>query len=149
MIFPANEIILGVDFVSVARLGFLLERFGERLHQLIFTQYEWSTYGSYPLRLAGRFAAKEAIGKAFGVGLAHMSRDGIPATDVEIRHSTRGAPILHLYGQALKRAELLKVVQIQISISHDPQFAMASAFGITSVESSLFRRSARQDNPID
>ena len=63
---------IGVDLVEVARIQHSLDRFGERFLHRVFTdgEIEYSTSMKFPARhLAARFAAKEAVSKAFGTGI--------------------------------------------------------------------------------
>lgn len=121
--------LVGVDLVSVTRFKRILSRYGDHFSSRVFTSYEMDVYGRSPLRLAARFAAKEAVGKALGVGLFHMAPNGIPATDIETRNSRSGRPILHLSNRAIMYAEELGVDDLNISLSHNSQFAIATVVG--------------------
>ena len=70
--------------------------------------------------LAGRFAAKEAVMKALGVG-------GMPYRDIEIARLPSGKPEVRLTGRMQRRAEHLGVTAIHISISHSRDNAVAVA----------------------
>lgn len=70
-------------------------------------------------RLAGRFAAKEAVLKVLG-GL----QQGTAMTDIEIRASA-GQPIIHLSGHAALRAEEMRINSWLLSITHSPNAAAA------------------------
>jgi holo-[acyl-carrier protein] synthase len=72
--------------------------------------------------LAGRFAAKEAVLKALGVGIS----DAGP-TDVEVLAAESGEPIVALRAGALRTAEARGLTQFKVSISHDGGFAIAFA----------------------
>ncbi|WP_211748372.1 holo-ACP synthase [Paenibacillus sp. Marseille-Q4541] len=76
--------------------------------------------------VSGRFAAKEAVTKAFGCGIGQM----IGFHDLEILPDEKGKPVVSLSAEAWKRLELRgePVYQIHLSISHQP--AMAAAFAI-------------------
>lgn len=71
-------------------------------------------------RLAGRFAAKEAIVKALGIGF----NDGFNWVDIEILNNVKGAPqaILSSHWQ-----EKFLYPEILITISHCKEYAMATA----------------------
>lgn len=76
--------------------------------------------------VAGRFAAKEAVAKAFGCGIGQM----IGFHDLEILPDKKGKPIVSLTADAWQRLELSGEAdyQIHLSISHQP--AVAAAFAI-------------------
>ncbi len=74
-------------------------------------------------RIAGRFAAKEAILKALGTGWSQ----GIGWRQIEILPDDLGAPIVTLSGQALERMALLGATRCHVSISHQGDYAVAFA----------------------
>lgn len=115
---------IGVDVVEVERVGKLLDRYGERFTSRVFTDAETAhaLRSAKPAeRLAGRFAVKEAVMKAFGTGKSQ----GILWRDVETVRGPRGKPEVVLYGNAKKHLKLLKGNMIYASISHDGGKAMA------------------------
>jgi holo-[acyl-carrier protein] synthase len=75
--------------------------------------------------LAARFAAKEAVAKALGVGLRIMAHDGIHWRDVETLPDARGKPTLRLHGRAAARAAALGLSEWSISLSHGRDVAVA------------------------
>ena len=63
---------IGVDLVECARIQHSIDRFGDRFLHRVFTdgEIEYSMSMKFPARhLAARFAAKEAVSKAFGTGI--------------------------------------------------------------------------------
>lgn len=115
---------IGVDIVDVARVQGLLERYRDRFAQRVFTDAE-NRYASGSVksaeRLAGRFAVKEAVLKAFGTGKSQ----GILWRDVETVRGPRGKPKVQLHGNAQKYLKSLKADQVHVSISHDGDKAVA------------------------
>ena len=117
---------LGIDIIEVARIRQSRERFGERFLQRILRPSEIAYCLSYrdpgPF-LAARFAAKEAISKAFGTGIGRQ----LSWQDMEVARKDSGEPfvILHSNGQALLKHSGAK--QILISISHTQNHAAAVA----------------------
>lgn len=109
---------IGIDLCEVARMQRLLDE-GHSLRRM-FTPAEQAYIcgkgASAAQSMAGMFAAKEAVLKAFGTGLA------IPLTDVEIAHNDRGQPYAVLHGQA---AELGG--QLRLSITHEAGMAAGMA----------------------
>ena len=90
-----------------------------------FTEYERCAAGekSVPqLYLAERFAAKEAVIKAFRADTNHMR-----LCDIETRSDENGAPYVVLYGGMARRAEELSIAKIHISLSSDMGNAVAFA----------------------
>lgn len=94
-----------------------------------FLQPELDEVGDGPdriERLAGRFAAKEAVLKALGTGFGA----GVAFTDVVIRRKLGAAPEVQLTGGAAKAAEVLGVTDWRLSISHAGGLAMASVLAL-------------------
>jgi len=115
---------IGVDVVEVERVGKLLDRYGERFTGRVFTDAEtaYALRSARPAeRLAGRFAVKEAVMKAFGTGKSQ----GILWRDVETVRGPLGRPEVTLHGNAIKQLKMLKVNMIHVTISHDGGKAMA------------------------
>jgi holo-[acyl-carrier protein] synthase len=115
----------GVDIVEVGRVSRAVERHGDRFLARIYTGAEIARYGGRIDELAGRFAAKEAVSKALGVGLRHMSAHGIGWHDVEVLPDRFGKPVLHLSGRARSLAAEQNLCQWSISLSHDREYAIA------------------------
>ncbi len=69
--------------------------------------------------LAGRWAAKEAVGKALGVGL----KCGI--SNIEVLNDLNGVPYVTLHKDAKTQAKLLGVERIELSISHEKDYSVA------------------------
>lgn len=115
---------IGVDVVEVDRVGALLARYGDRFLRRVFTEAEaeYAQKGARQAeRLAGRFAVKEAVMKAFGTGKSQ----GILWRDVETVRGALGRPEVKLYGNAGKYLKIIKGNNIHVSISHDGGKAMA------------------------
>ena len=113
---------LGVDVVSVSRVRRLLQVYPQRFPQRILHSAELKDYRRTPDKpafLARRFAAKEAIGKALGRGLAA----GVYARKIHIDHHPSGAPCAHVSGTFL----LPCAHHIWISISDERDYSVAFA----------------------
>lgn len=115
---------IGVDIVEVGRVKDLLERYRDRFVRRVFTDEE-AGYAKRSVReaerLAGRFAVKEAVMKAFGTGKSK----GILWRDVETVRGAMGRPEVKLYGNAYKYMNKLNGGRIHVSITHDGGKAMA------------------------
>jgi holo-[acyl-carrier protein] synthase len=100
-------IAIGMDILEIKRMERAIARFGDRLLGRIFTPAERQACRGRVVEYAARFAAKEAVAKALGVGLRIMAREGIGFHDVEILPDHRGQPHVHLRGWAAERARAL------------------------------------------
>ena len=92
---------VGVDIIELDRFMKVYEEFGEKLLERVFTPTEVLYCRGRGPELAARFAAKEAVSKALGVGMRMMARDGIEWQDVEVIGDPRGKPMINLFGRAL------------------------------------------------
>ena len=119
----------GIDLVDCPRIEEMVARHGERFVQRIFTAAEQAYAESNKNKiekLAGRFAAKEAILKLMGTGW----RGKIAWTDIEIINNSSGQPEVTLDGEVEKIANKLGISHISISITHTANFAIASAVAL-------------------
>ena len=123
----ANQRVLGVgiDLVEVSRLEEALQRQGDRFLTRIFTQEE-QKYCSGKARAAqfyaARFAAKEAVAKAFGTGIGAE----LGWLDIEVRHNAAGAPVIVLLGKGGDLARARGIREVLISLTHTSSTAAAS-----------------------
>jgi holo-[acyl-carrier protein] synthase len=122
---PAETIELGIDIIRVARIAEALERFGERFVARVLTPAEAVYVRRRPETLAGRWAAKEAVSKVLGLGVR-----GIGWRDIEIERLPTGQPAVRLHGRAERRATQLGMGRVAVSISHESDFAVATAYGV-------------------
>jgi len=117
---------VGIDIIEVARIQASYERFGERFLQRILHPAEIGYCLSHknpaPF-IAARFAAKEAISKAFGTGIGVS----LGWQDMEVCRKKSGEPyvVLHEKGQGLLRERRARVPLI--SLSHTQTYAAAMA----------------------
>jgi holo-[acyl-carrier protein] synthase len=119
----------GIDLVDCPRIEGMVKQHGERFVERVFTAAEQAYADANKDRiekLAGRFAAKEAILKLVGTGW----RGKIAWTDIEIVNSKTGQPEVNLYGEVKKLAENLRIRHISVSITHTANFAIASAVAL-------------------
>jgi len=115
----------GVDIVEIDRVSRAVERYGERFLSRLFTSEEIARYGDRLPELAARFAAKEAVSKALGVGINHMSVHGIGWREVEVLPDPLGKPVVRLSGRAQRLAEEQGLREWAISLSHSRDYAVA------------------------
>ena len=120
----------GIDLVDCPRIEDMLKRHGERFINRVFTTAE-QNYAEGKKdkieKLAGRFAAKEAILKLMGTGW----RGKIAWTDIEVVNNAIGQPEVTLCGEVKKIAEKLGIKHISVSITHTANFVIASAVALT------------------
>lgn len=121
----------GIDLVEVDRIATTLERFGERFIERVFTPGEIAIVGRNPIRLAGRFAAKEACAKALGTGI-----DGPRWREIECLRDASGKPTLLLHGQAANRARAMGWHAIDVSISTTRRQGIALVVALGKAETS-------------
>src|SRR5215467_5173011 len=117
---------IGIDIIEVERIKSSYERFGERFLNRILHPNEISYCLSHRLPgpfLAARFAAKEAISKAFGTGIGAQ----LGWQDMEVGRKESGEPfvILHERGKILMSAR--QATALRISLSHTQNYAAAVA----------------------
>jgi holo-[acyl-carrier protein] synthase len=116
---------VGVDLVECARIQRAIDRFGDRFLHRVFTdgEIEYSMSMKFPARhLAARFAAKEAVSKAFGTGIGKA----MGWRDIDIRKKPSGEPFLVFSGPAKQLAERRGVSVALITLSHTEHHAMAT-----------------------
>ena len=143
---PVNgyrEVLLGVDLVMVNRVAESIATFGDRYLERVYTANELSTCVDSqgrvdPLRLAARFAGKEATIKALGlIGETVL-------TDIEILTDEQGKPNLRLHGKYRQELDNLDPTSIAISLSHDGPYAIATVVVLASNQRSRTRNAHEQ-----
>ena len=115
---------IGVDLVECSRIQHSLDRFGERFLHRVFTDGEiaYSNSMKFPARhLAARFAAKEAVSKAFGTGIGKS----MGWRDIDVQKKPSGEPFLVLSGGAEALARERGIRHALITLSHTDEHAMA------------------------
>jgi holo-[acyl-carrier protein] synthase len=116
----------GIDIVEIARLQRSLDRFGDRFLDRVFTAEErrYCQTIAEPARCyAARFAAKEAVSKAFGTGIGQS----LGWLDLVVERSPAGQPSILLQGNATATARALGITGIKLSLSHSDHYAVAQA----------------------
>jgi holo-[acyl-carrier protein] synthase len=119
-------VFVGIDLIEIARVDQTLSRHPLRFRERVFTPREVAECDAKPRPVesyAGRFAAKEAIGKALG--------RGVPFTWREIEIAGRGKPQVTLTGSMQRAAARLGVVRVDVSMSHTETTAAAVAIAVT------------------
>ncbi|MEM8825292.1 MAG: holo-ACP synthase [Pseudomonadota bacterium] len=119
---------IGTDLANIDRIQGVLDRFGDRFRNRVFTEREQrksesrkDVAGTY----AKRWAAKEACSKALGTGL----RMGIAWKDMSVTNLRSGQPVMHVTGWAAERLEKMTPdgyeAIIHVSLTDDHPWAHA------------------------
>jgi len=116
----------GIDLIEVARIAASFEKFGERFVNRVLLPDEFAyclTHKNPAPFLAARFAAKEAISKAFGTGIGAQ----LGWQDMEIRHKESGEPFVVMHGKGAELFTARGAQRLHISITHTENYAAATA----------------------
>lgn len=116
----------GIDIVETGRIRDSLEKFGDRFVNRCFLPGEIAYCRSmkFPeLHFAARFAAKEAISKAFGTGIGKQ----LGWRDMEICRRDSGEPFVVLHDKGTELARMRGVAEVFVSLSHCKDYAAAQA----------------------
>lgn len=116
----------GIDLIEVARVVNSMERFGDRFLSRILLppEIEYCRSYSHPgPHVAARFAAKEAISKAFGTGIGTQ----LGWHDLEVARRDSGEPYVLLHGKGLDLLHQRAGRRVHLSLSHTQVYATAVA----------------------
>jgi len=117
---------VGIDAVRIKKTEKLLKSFGDRFLRKVFTEaeiQEGKSRARPAQEFSAWFAAKEAVQKALGAGIA----GGIKFRDIEVLAKAGKKPGIRLLGKAKKRAEKMGGKEIHLSLSHEDEYAFAIA----------------------
>lgn len=119
---------LGSDLIDIRRIEQVIERFGDRFLDRIFTDAERRKCDRRANRAASyarRFAAKEACAKALGTGFRH----GVFWRDLGVVNLPSGQPWIQLTGGALCRLEEITpegmTARLDVTLTDEPPIAQA------------------------
>lgn len=115
---------VGTDLVDIRRIEAALQRFGGRFVNRVLTAdelAEWQDHGARAAFVARRFAAKEAVSKAFGCGIGA----DLAFRDIQVGHDSRGAPRLEFLGRGAEQARRRGVTACHLSLSDERFHALA------------------------
>lgn len=113
---------VGIDVLDVERMNKILKK-NDHLQQ-IFSENELNYYkgkNNYLPTLAGMYCAKEAFLKALSIGV----RNGVSFLEIEVDHEESGNPVYKLSSHIRDILKSLKIVDVELSISHTDTFATA------------------------
>jgi holo-[acyl-carrier protein] synthase len=115
---------IGIDLIEIARIVHVLGRFPQRFRQRVLTEAEQRYCGNRVERIAGRWAAKEAVSKVLGLGVR-----GVGWREIEVLPDRAGKPHVFLHDRAARRAASMGITEIAVSITHERSMAAATAVG--------------------
>lgn len=116
----------GIDLIEVARIAASYEKFGERFAKRVLLPDEIAyclTHKQPAPFLAVRFAAKEAVSKAFGTGIGAA----LGWQDIEIRRKESGEPFIVLHGKGEQLFASRGGRHLHVSLTHTQNYAAATA----------------------
>jgi holo-[acyl-carrier protein] synthase len=116
---------IGTDLIELERIQFSLKRYGNRFRHRVFTddeiKYCDSRRSNAHRHYAARFAAKEAVMKALGLGW----EEGTSWTEIEVLRDEKGRPEIRLTGTTARTAAKTKYKRIHLSLTHSEKYAAA------------------------
>ena len=117
---------IGIDVVENARIADAIrsqgDHFIQKIYQAAEADYCRAMKDPAP-HFAVRFAAKEAVSKAFGTGFVGQ----FGWKDIEVRRKASGEPFIVLHRGAAELAKRLGICSVFISLSHSQDYAVANA----------------------
>ena len=119
---------LGIDLVKISRIENLMNKWGKKFLQKIYTIQEidyCQQFSDSAAHFAVRFAAKEAVLKMLGTGL----RNGIRWQDIATENNHLGQPQIKLSNTAAEIAAEKEIERIHLSLTHEKDYAMAEVIG--------------------
>jgi holo-[acyl-carrier protein] synthase len=117
---------IGIDIIEVSRVQDSYSRFGERFLKRILHLDEIAyclSHAKPAPHIAARFAAKEAISKAFGTGIGK----NLGWQDMEIGKRPSGEPFVRLHGNGARLLAERGAARIHVTLSHTQIYATAAA----------------------
>lgn len=128
IVLPPGGILIGLgcDLIETERIHGVLKRHGDRFLQRIFTAEEQaycSTLKHPHKHYAARWAAKEAVSKAFTTGIG----EHLDWTSISVYHGTRKEPLVRLDAKAAALLQQVGATHVWLSLSHIDTHAMAVA----------------------
>ena len=120
---------IGVDVVETARIESMLAKYGDRFLNRVYTAAEVAycvRRNSSAQSFAARFAAKEAVSKAFGTGIGESAG----WREIEVCRRESGEPFVLLHGAAERFAQRAGITRVLLTLSHSQNYAVANAIAV-------------------
>ena len=115
---------VGIDLIEVARVEHSIERFGERFLRRVLLESEIRYCLAHKRpgpHVAARFAAKEAVSKAFGTGIGGQ----LGWHDIEVERKESGEPFVTLRDKACELMKARGAQKLHLTLSHTEHHATA------------------------
>ncbi len=115
---------IGTDLAAVPRIAAVLARHGDRFRRRVLVEAEQRAFTDAAAEarwFAKRYAAKEAVAKAFGTGIGAQ----LSFQDIVIGREASGRPTLAFTGQGALLAARLGVVRAHLTLSDEAEYALA------------------------
>jgi len=115
---------IGTDIVRVSRMQKNIDEYGDKFSRRILTDAELDDYTQSvkPAHfLAKRFAAKEAVAKAMGIGFSQ----GMSLRDIGVGHDEHGKPVVEYFSRAKELISEMGIGAGYISIADEEDHAVA------------------------
>jgi holo-[acyl-carrier protein] synthase len=124
---PGGTLIgLGCDIIETERIRSVLEKHGDRFLKRVFTEEEQAYCNSIKYshkHYAARWAAKEAVAKAFTTGIG----EHLEWTSVSVYHGSRKEPLVRLDAKGQALLAQVGATHVWLTLSHIDSHAMAVA----------------------
>jgi holo-[acyl-carrier protein] synthase len=135
MVKRMKQISLGTDICQISRIQAAVEKYGDKFLNKTFTEeeirYARASRRTVYERLAVRFATKEAVSKALGVGINKLGwSKGINWKDVQIVRQELNDITISLEGKARAFAAEKNITSWKVSVSHMGDYATSTVIGI-------------------
>ena len=117
---------IGLDIVETARMASAIAKYGDRFLEKVFLPDEIAHCKKrrhFEQAFGVRFAAKEAVSKAFGTGINSQ----MWWQDIEVRQKPSGEPFIVMHGKGAELAQQRGVTEVLVSLTHSQHYAVAQA----------------------
>ena len=126
---------IGTDIVDARRIENSVSRWGDKFARKIVSddeRVELANPTSIASKLTRFFAAKEAVAKVLGTGIA----EGVEFADIRVRDIDDAVPCVELFGLALIRANSMGIRNVWLSLSEAWPYTIAFAVGESGIRES-------------
>lgn len=116
----------GADIIEVQRIQAACERHGDRFVNRVLRPSEIAYCEGFGVpwpHIAARFAAKEAVSKAFGTGIGAE----LGWQDIEVANHPSGQPYVNLHDRGKTLMDDRGGAEIHLTLSHTANYALAVA----------------------